>query len=423
MRTPVPEYLQEVLNDCVGLGEGAVADYIPELAVADPDVFGIALSTVDGRTYSVGDDEREFSIQSVSKPFAYAAALTDRGLERVAQTVGIEPSGEAFDELSLETDSHRPKNPMINAGAIATHQLLGGEGASPRDRTDRILEFCSRLAGRQLTIDRSVAASELATADRNLALAHLLRNYGVIGGDAHEVVSGYIDQCSILVTVRDLGVMGATLANAGAHPVTGEQIVSPPVARQTLSAMAAAGMYNGAGTWFSEVGIPAKSGVSGGLLGSLPGQVGIGVFSPRLDAQGNSVRAVEVCRRLSADMGLHLMEAESYGSTVLRGVVAGEDETVISLQGVVQFTGAEVVLDHIQDLTIDSPTVVFDLQRVDRFADVGRRMILEGMRRLVLDGNRVVLDDPEGTLPDPDLGDGTYPELRSTTFAAREPRV
>lgn len=134
------------------------------------------------------------------------------------------------------------------------------------------------------------------------------------------------------------------------------------------------------------------------------------MFSPRLDANGNSLRAVEVCRRLSRGMGLHLMEAEPHGSTVLRGVSTGEDETVIALQGVVQFTGGETVLNHLHGSTIDTPTVVFDLSRVDRFADVGRRMLLEGMRRLVLEGRRVVLDDPEDTLPDPDLGDGTYPE-------------
>ncbi len=413
MQTPVPDYLREVLGDLVGQDEGAVASYIPELAAADPDVFGVAVTTVAGRTYSVGDDDREFSIQSVSKPFCYAAALADRGIDTVMEKVGIEPSGEAFDELSLEQDSHRPKNPMINAGALATHQLLVGSGASRQARVDRVVDFCSELAGRRLTVDRSVAESEMATADRNLALAHLLRNYGVIEDEAHDVVAGYVDQCSILVTVRDLAIMGATLANAGVQPVTGERVVSSAVARQTLSAMAAAGMYDAAGTWFSEVGIPAKSGVSGGLLGALPGQVGIAVFSPRLDSHGNSVRGVEVCRRLSQDMGMHLMEAEPYGSTVLRSVTRRQGETVVALQGVVQFTGAESVLHHLQELTVAPQVVVIDLRRVDRFVDVGRRMVLEGMRRLVLDGHRIVVEDPEGVLPDPDLGDGSYPEVRS----------
>jgi glutaminase len=209
--------------------------------------------------------------------------------------------------------------------------------------------------------------------------------------------------------------MGATLANAGVQPVTGERVVSPAVSRRTLSAMAAAGMYDAAGTWFADVGIPAKSGVSGGLLGALPGQVGIAVFSPRLDAHGNSVRGVEVFRRLSEDMGMHLMESEPYGSTVLRSVTRRQGETVVALQGVVQFTGAESVLHHLRELTVAPQVVVIDLRRVDRFVDVGRRMVLEGMRRLVLDGHRVVVEDPEGVLPDPDLGDGTYPVVRSAT--------
>jgi glutaminase len=415
MQTPVPDYLREVLDGLAGRDDGAVAGYIPELAAADPDVFGIAVTTVAGRTYSVGDDDREFSLQSVSKPFCYAAALTDRGIGTVMGTVGIEPSGEAFDELSLEQHSHRPRNPMINVGALATHHLLVGAGASRQARVDRVVDFCSELAGRRLSIDRSVAASEMDTADRNLALAHMLRNHGVIDGQAHDVVAGYVDQCSILVTIRDLAVMGATLANAGVQPVTGTRVVSPAVARQALSAMAAAGMYDAAGTWFADVGIPAKSGVSGGLLGALPGQAGIGVFSPRLDSHGNSVRGVEVFRRLSGDMGMHLMESEPYGSTVLRSVTRRGSETVVALQGVVQFTGAESVLHHLQQLTGAPTDVVIDLRRVDRFVDVGRRMVLEGMRRLVLDGHRVVVEDPEGVLPDPDLGNGSYPEIRPAT--------
>lgn len=409
MKSPVPDYLQEVLDNLSDNEEGAVADYIPDLKNANPDVFGIAVTTVDGRTHSVGDDETEFSIQSISKPFAYAAALSDLGFDAVGNTVGVEPSGEAFNELSLEGESRRPKNAMINAGAIATHSLLG---RSVDERVDRALDFFEALAGRRLSIDESVCASEMDTADRNLAIAHMLRNYGILTDEAHDVVVGYTKQCSINVTVRDLSIMGATLANAGMHPVSGERVVTRAVARQTLSVMAGAGMYDAAGHWLTTVGIPAKSGVAGGLLGALPGQAGVAVVSPRLDSHGNSVRGVKAFQRLSDDMGLHLMEAEPYGSSVLRDMRVVDGELVVELQGVIQFTGAENMLDGLENHESEVDTVVVDVSRVDRLSDVGRRMVLEGMRRVALDGRTVVLVDPDEVLPDPDLGDGRYPQVR-----------
>ncbi|MEQ3553902.1 glutaminase [Pseudonocardia nematodicida] len=413
MRTPVPDYLAEVLDDVAGDRSGAVADYIPDLAAADPEVLGVAVTTVAGRTHVAGDADVEFSIQSISKPFAYAAALADRGVETVDATVGVEPSGEAFDELSLEAGTRRPKNPMINAGAIAVHHLLVGPDATGADRVERIVGLLSELAGRRLTIDESVYRSELDTADRNLAIAHMLRNYRVLDRPAAEVVDGYTRQCAVLVTVRDLALMGATLANAGVHPVTGRRMLPAAVARRTLSVMAGCGMYDGAGDWLVRVGIPAKSGVAGGLLGALPGQVGLAVVSPRLDAHGNSVRGVQVCERLSRDTGMHLMDAEPYGSTVLRGSTVDGDATVVTLQGVVQFSGAEAVLDHLAVEPIGTTEVVLDLTRVDRLSDVGRRMLLEGLRRLADDGHTVAVVDPDGVLPDPELGDGTRPRVRT----------
>lgn len=403
MRTPIPDYLTEILESLSGDDEGAVADYIPALESADPDRFAIALTTVEGRTYAAGDSDAEFSIQSMSKPFAYAAALTDRGAELVAGKVGVEPSGEAFNELSLETGTFRPKNPMINAGAITAHHLLVGAGASRRERVDRVLRFFSALAGRRVAIDEETFESEMATAHRNLAIAHMLVNYGIIDDDPHEVVAGYTAQCSINVTVRDIAMMSGTLAAGGVHPVTGEPIMGRAVARQTLSVMAAAGMYDAAGSWLTEVGIPAKSGVAGGLLGALPGQVGIGSLSPRLDEHGNSVRGVRLFRRLSTDMGLHLMETEPIGSRALRGTRVENGTSHVDLQGTLDFSGAETVLNHL-DASTPTPTIVFDLSRVDRFTDVGRRMVLEGMRRLTLDGSTISLIDPEGKLPEPDMG-------------------
>ncbi|QNG17754.1 glutaminase [Rhodococcus triatomae] len=415
-RSPVPDYLDEIVESLADDTNGAVADYIPELAQADPDRFAVALTTVDGRTYSAGDDDVEFSIQSISKPFAYAAALTDLGLDRVLDKVGVEPSGEAFNELSLEGESHRPMNPMINAGAITTHHLVGGPDCDPDERVQRVVRVFSALAGRELRIDDAVCRSELETADRNLALAHMLRSHGILAGDAAQVVRGYTEQCSILVTVRDLAVMGATLAKGGVQPVTGDAVVEPWVARQVLGVMTACGMYNGAGEWLTAVGIPAKSGVAGGILGALPAQVGIGVFSPRLDRNGNSVRGLRTCRRLSADMGLHLMEAEALGAGALRSVHPGTlpdvgEVLVYELQGIIQFRGAETVLRELEGASESGQPVVFDLARVPGLNDVGRRMILEAMRRLLLADRRVFLVDPDGVLPDPDVGDGRRPEI------------
>ncbi|WP_114853402.1 glutaminase [Brachybacterium sp. YJGR34] len=409
MRTPILDYLDEVLEDLRGDTAGSTAQYIPELAAADPDLFGAAVTSTTGATYAAGDAAVEFSIQSISKPFAYAAALLDRGPETVLGSVGVEPSGEAFDELSLEGDTHRPRNPMINAGAIATHGLLVGPDAAPEARVERVLDLFSRLAGRPLQVDETVCASELEEADRNLAIAHMLRTYGVLDGDPHAVVEGYTRQCSILVDVRDLSMMSATLATGGRQPLTGEQVMTPDVARQVMAVMAAAGMYDAAGDWLSRIGIPAKSGVAGGMVGVLPDQVGIGVFSPRLDAVGNSHRGGAVFARLSRDMGMHLFAAGQGPPDSVSARTEG-DRLVLSAQGIVQFTAAAELLDLMAGSARTS-TVELDVSAVHSFTDVGRRMTLEGLRRLRLEERSVALRDPRAVLPDPDLGDGSSPEL------------
>lgn len=399
MQHPVPDYLRGVLDSLEHLEGGELAQYIPELAKADPDRLGAAIATVTGRLHSAGDDETEFTIQSISKPFAYAAALTDRGADTVDAFVGLNPSGEAFNELSLEEESKRPDNAMINAGALATHQLLVGPYAGRQERIDRVVSLMSELAGRRLSIDHATFESEMAASDRNLALGHMLRSHGILHDRAEDIVAGYIAQCAVRVTVRDLAVMGACLASGGVHPFTGERVLRSLVTRQVLSVMSSSGMYDAAGEWMADVGIPAKSGVAGGVMGALPGQVGIGVFSPRLDAHGSSVRGVEVFRRLSEDLNLHLMEADPLGATVVRFVRREDGAVRLHLQGVIRFGGAEAVQAAMMEIAGQRPArVVVSLERVDRVTDVGRRMVQEGIRRLREDGVAVDLEDPDRLL-------------------------
>ncbi len=403
MRSPIPDYLLEVLESC-GDDGGAVADYIPELAAADPDRFGICLATVDGTVYSAGLAETPFTIQSMSKPFAYGVALADLGHEAMAEKIDVEPSGEAFNEISLEPGTGRPKNAMINAGAILTHALVDGDDGV--QRTERLREVFSRCAGRELRINESAFTSEFDTAHRNLGLAHMMKAVGILTCDPVEAVRGYSRQCSIEVTCRDLALMAATLANAGAQPSTGEQILSPRAVRQVLSVMMTCGMYDAAGDWMTDIGIPAKSGVSGGVIGALPGQVGIAVFSPRLDQHGSSVRGVETFERLSRDMGMHMMEVAHEGRSALRDTFTtdGPDPaTVYQVQGDLRFTGAESVVRAVSEAEHTTDRVVLDLTRAYRLNDVGQRMLLEVARRLSMDGVAVAMVDPDHALHGPSV--------------------
>lgn len=353
-------------------------------------------------------------MQSLSKPFAYTLALQEHGLEKVFQTVGMEPSGEAFNELSLDGITNRPVNPMINAGAIAVNQLINGEDSSVEDRVEKIRRYFSQLAGRELTIDRQLVESEMASAERNLSIAHMLRNYQVIEDDAHDAVLSYTLQCAIKVTTRDLAVMTATLAAGGNQPLTGEKLVDAKVSRLTLSIMASSGMYDEAGQWLATVGIPAKSGVSGGLIGVLPGQLGLATFSPRLNKQGNPVRGVEVFQKLSDDMGLHLMAAELLTQHAVRSISGGEGVNVIQLQGAVNFSAAENFLHSLTDHEFAGETVVLDISRVPMFRPMGRRLVKEGLRRIRDRGFQVAVLDPEEILSDFTFSDGTLCRQIST---------
>ncbi|MFE9925509.1 glutaminase [Streptomyces sp. NPDC005774] len=410
MRPIIPDYLAEVLKDVESDTSGELAGYIPELAAADPERLGAAFAMIGGEVYGAGDIDIEFTIQSISKPFAYALALSDRGFDSVLAKVGVEPSGEAFNEISLESDTGRPLNPMINAGAITVHSLTGAEDLNPAERVERVLHGLSAFAGRRLRMDEAVCASEMENAHRNLAIAHMLRSHDVLTEDPRPVVDGYTRQCSVLVTTRDLAMMAATLTNRGINPLSGEQVVPEAVARQVLSVMFSCGMYDAAGDWATQVGIPAKSGVAGGLIGALPGQIGIATFSPRLDRHGNSVRGVSLFERFSSDMGLHVMEVPAAARAVVRShhvVGSGPNALrVLQLQGGIGFAGAERVVQEAMDISPSDIRVALDLTRVYSIDDVARRVLLEVARRLTLNGHEVYLVDPESIMPDPDPGDG-----------------
>ena len=398
MKTPVPDYLNQVLSNCDLKNEGALADYIPELANADPNKLALALSTVDGVIYSSGDVDVEFTIQSMSKPFAYALALTEHGLDAVLSKVGVEPSGEAFNQIALDR-GNLPKNPMINSGAITTHSLIPFDAQT--DRAEKLRQFLSQLAGRELEFDHQVYQSELDTAFRNLSIGYMLRTVGVLESDPVEIVNGYIKQCAIKVTVNDLAKMTSVLANGGIQAATGKRLIERNVVRQVLSVMMTCGMYDAAGDWLTTVGIPAKSGVAGGIIGVLPGQVGIAVFSPKLDEHGNSVRGVDIFEQLSRDMGLHLMEGTPSAQTIVqrRYSPQGNHSIVIyELVGALQFAEAEMLLRIVQDEPVASNTILFDLNNLSFVHDVGRRMLIEGLDRLIQDGHSVAVIDPDQLL-------------------------
>ena len=402
MHSPIPSYLDEVLQGVAADRTGVLANYIPELAEVDPERLGASIAMVDGELYASGDTDSLFTIQSISKPFVYALALADRGFERVLDKVGVEPSGEPFNEISLEDSSGRPLNPMINAGAITTHSLVGTETMNPAERMERVISGLSAFAGRSLDVDEAVYSSEIEHAHRNLAIAHMLRSHDILTENPTGVVEGYTRQCSLLVTVQDLAMMAATLANYGIQPVTGEQVVPKTVVRQVLSVMFTCGMYNAAGDWATQVGIPAKSGVGGGIIGAVPGQLGLATFSPRLDVHGNSVRGVSLFERFSSDMGMHVMNIPTVARSAIRAnyrIGSGEKITqVIQLQGRIRFAGAERVIREIVDTHYMGTRIALDVTRVYSVDEVAQHMLLEIMRRMRHEGYTVYLIDQDDTI-------------------------
>jgi glutaminase len=309
-------YLNDLHQKYKSLDEGKIADYIPELAKMNPDWFGICVVTADGQVFTVGDTEQIFTIQSISKVFVQGLALEDHGRDYLLTQVGVEPTGDAFNAIVLDEQSKRPYNPMVNAGAIATTSRI--KGNSHAERLNRMLDMFRRYIGHDVAVDISTFVSERTTGSRNRAMAYLMHNFGMIDFRVEEALDLYFQQCSLMVTCRDLAVMAATLANQGMNPITGERAIAAQYIRDILSVMYTCGMYNFAGEWTYRVGLPAKSGVSGGIITVVPNQMGIATFSPPLDTRGNSVRGVKVCEALSEKFDLHLFDSSRGCQTFLQ---------------------------------------------------------------------------------------------------------
>ena len=408
--TAFQDFLENLYEELKSCTEGNVADYIPQLAKVNADDFGIAIATVDGHVYQVGDSQTRYSIQSISKAFTYGIALQDQGIEAVFRRVDVEPSGEAFNSISLEPDTGRPRNPMINAGAIAITGLVDGE--TKDDKIQRILDVFALYTGHELEIDDSIYLSEKETGHRNRAISHLLKNYEVLDGEPEETLDAYFQQCSILVNARDLALMGSCLANNGVNPVSGIRTLPEKYVPSVLSVMASCGMYDYSGNWIYNVGMPAKSGVGGDVVAVLPGQFGLSVYSPRLDIKGNSVRGIKVCEKFSSQFGLHMLHtAKVTSSTVIRANYDGTqvrskrerhpdeakwlDENgkkivVFELMGELTFVSTELVLRETAARVEHCEYFIIDFSRVTSIDESASHLLVDLILRYKTD-NRTIL--------------------------------
>jgi glutaminase len=306
----VEAVVKEAYEKFKGDTNGKNADYIPYLAKVDSKLFGIAIVTTDNQVLTMGDVDYSFSIQSISKVFSLALAMNELGPDTVFQKIGSEPTGRAFNSPIAVVDMPtHTGNPLVNAGAIATVSLISGSTAD--EKWNKILDFYSRAAGDKLKLIDEVYKSEAATNTGNKALSYLLAKYDRIYADPFESVDVYTKQCSVGVNATQLARMGATLANNGINPATGEQVIKPEDIPHILSTMAMAGLYDGSGGWAWTVGLPAKSGVGGGIVAIAPGKGAIAVFAPPLDEAGNSVKAQKVIDYVSERLNYNLFSPSS----------------------------------------------------------------------------------------------------------------
>ncbi|AWX55707.1 glutaminase A [Brevibacillus brevis] len=304
--TQASEQLEQVRNQSLQYtNKGSVASYIPELAKVDPHQLGVAVCLPDGTIFSAGDADVPFSMQSISKIFSLIVALCQNGKDHVFRHVGKEPTGDPFNSIiKLETtESHKPLNPMINAGAIAVAGMI--RGANVDERLDAVLALMRKMTGNpHLSINQAVYCSEKKTADRNRALAWFLKDSGILETDVEETLDLYFRHCSIEVTAKEVATLGMVLAADGILVNTGERVIPEEVARICKTFMVTCGMYNASGEFAIDVGIPAKSGVAGGIMATVPQRMGIGVFGPSLDDKGNSVAGVKLLEQLSKEWKL-----------------------------------------------------------------------------------------------------------------------
>lgn len=448
MDGPIAQFLEALHAEIITVTDGAPATYIPELAKADPGLCAIAIATVDGATHLVGDWDHPFTIQSISKAFVYGHALDVHGRERVLRKVGVEPSGDSFNSIALDMVHRRPFNPMVNSGAIATAELI--EGRDPAEREAVLAALLSRFAGRPLAMDEATYQSEKATGHRNRAIAWMMLSAGMIEREPEEVLDLYFRQCSYNVTARDLAVMGATLANDGINPLTGERALDSEHVADVLTVMLSCGMYNYAGQWAYEVGLPAKSGVSGAILAVVPGQAGIAIFSPAIDANGNSVRALAACRRIAERFGLHQFRTHPDPRAVIRyeldgGQVrskrtrslrelailarAGRRIRVLAVQDALYFGSTDRLLRRAADLAAEADYLILDMRRVTRADAPARAMLTEFHATMQARGDRVLFANMDGAGPlaslSRQLGDsaGTLFESRDLALEYCEDRL
>ncbi len=302
--------------------DGNVPDYIPALAAAPADAFGVCVAGVNGGTVAIGDADVEFTIQSISKVFVFALVCDALGHQEARRKLGVNSTGLPFDSvMGIELNATRTMNPMVNAGALATTSLV--PGATRAEKFERIVEVLSRFAGRPLEVDVDVYHSEVATNFRNRGIAHLLYGYGRMYSDPELATDVYTRQCALRVTAKDLAVMGATLADGGVNPLTKERAVGQGSCRRVLAVLATSGLYERSGDWLYDVGLPGKSGVSGGLVTISPGKGGVGTYSPPLDRAGNSVRGQRMTTYLSERLGLNLFASAPLAAPLASGGCPG----------------------------------------------------------------------------------------------------
>lgn len=394
--SPIQQYLEGLLARHAPQAAGRVADAIAGHPSVDPGWFGICIATHDGHVYEVGDCRQSFPMQSICKPFSYGLALEQNGEAAVMARIGVEPSGDAFNAISLHPQKGTPLNPLINAGAIAACGMVAGTTAA--DKFAHILDTVSRYAGRRLDTDEGIYRSESETGHRSRAIGWMLRNFGVLSEDPTDTLEAYFQQCAIRVTCRDLALMGATLANGGVHPVTGVRAIPQQYVGNVLSVMATCGMYDASGDWLYRTGLPAKSGVGGGILAVQPGRLAIAVFSPPLDAQGHSVRGMAVCQELATELGLHLFDATQTATPVVRMFTTRRNVTskqrrptvtmehlkalgrrlrLYHLQGALVFASVEQVVRRLMERTGDTDCFLLNMRLVQGISPAAARLLAQ----------------------------------------------